>query len=221
MRTHTGEDLFRKAASVLAGAVKRVMEQKGRCTLGIVGGRSIPGLLTAFEEQAPDVNGMIDVFWLDERVGKEKNYTGALEHLKRLSGTLTLQWHPFVSMDKQGVFEEISDAEERLGELGMGFDVVVLSAGEDGHVCSLFPHHPALTVNEKHWVFVENAPKPPPLRVTVTVPLLLTARYGLLFFMGGKRDAYAAFTGDRTPVEECPARFCMNLPELDVFVDLE
>ena len=47
----------------------------------------------------------------------------------------------------------------------------VLGVGEDGHVCSLFPGHRAL--NELvDWIVVEPAsPKPPPVRLTMTLPI--------------------------------------------------
>jgi 6-phosphogluconolactonase len=47
------------------------------------------------------------------------------------------------------------------------FDVLMLGIGEDGHVASLFPGHPAL-YDERPVVAVHGSPKPPPTRLTLT-----------------------------------------------------
>lgn len=70
-------------------------------------------------------------------------------------------------------------------------DVVLLGAGEDGHTASLFPGHPELQA--QGWaVGVRNAPKPPPDRVSLTLPALQGARQVIVLATGaGKADAVA------------------------------
>ena len=52
---------------------------------------------------------------------------------------------------------------------------LMLGIGPDGHVASLFPGLPAL-YDERPVVAVRGAPKPPPTRLTLTLPAIQAAR---------------------------------------------
>lgn len=55
------------------------------------------------------------------------------------------------------------------------FDLLLLGVGPDGHVASLFPERPEL-YDERATASVRHSPKPPPTRVTMTMPTLRSAR---------------------------------------------
>jgi 6-phosphogluconolactonase len=70
-------------------------------------------------------------------------------------------------------------------------DLALLGLGEDGHTASLFPGDRALRVTDALAVAVV-AVKPPPNRITLTLPVLRTAREVIVLAAGaGKRDAVA------------------------------
>lgn len=63
----------------------------------------------------------------------------------------------------------------RLNESRYTHDLLLLGLGEDGHVASLFPGSAALE-EQTHNVLPVIGPKPPPQRLTMTLPLINTAR---------------------------------------------
>ncbi|KQQ11069.1 MULTISPECIES: 6-phosphogluconolactonase [Rathayibacter] len=52
------------------------------------------------------------------------------------------------------------------------FDITFLGVGPDGHIASLFPERSAIRSTEAGVLPVRNSPKPPPERLTLTLPLI-------------------------------------------------
>jgi len=68
-------------------------------------------------------------------------------------------------------------------------DVALLGVGPDGHVCSLFPGHALLEERERSVVFVADSPKPPPARLTLTLPVVEAAGLVVVAAFGKSKAA--------------------------------
>ncbi len=85
---------------------------------------------------------------------------------------------------------------ERSGEPRYVHELLLLGVGEDGHTASLFPGSPALEETERN-VIPTLGPKPPPQRITMTLPLLNAARHVCFLVAGAdKREVVEAILAD-------------------------
>lgn len=67
------------------------------------------------------------------------------------------------------------------------FDVLLLGVGPDGHIASLFPGQPTLHESDRTAVAVHGAPKPPPTRISLTLPAIRSAREIWLVVAGAEK----------------------------------
>lgn len=151
--------------------------------VGIAGGFVATTVIPAIARAAGDTDwSHLRIWWIDERFvadgHSDRNDAEAMRNgLDALSGATTM---PMPVDTGQGV----EAARESFAQLwskemhGDRFDIVLAGMGPDGHIASLFPGHPwANTGAESSDIIsVEDSPKPPPQRLSVSMPVLLRAR---------------------------------------------
>ncbi|GAA3727277.1 6-phosphogluconolactonase [Salinactinospora qingdaonensis] len=191
---HRDADLLAKAtAARVITTLVDAQAARGHAAIALTGGTiGIAVLDQVRREPARDAVDWrrLDVWWGDERFlpsgDRERNETQAREALLDHLELDPARVHPMPAADsaadtpEQGAHryaEELRAAAERAGApTTPALDLVLLGVGPDAHVASLFPQAPALAETERTVVAVHGSPKPPPTRVTLTVPAIKAAR---------------------------------------------
>ena len=70
---------------------------------------------------------------------------------------------------------------------GGPLDLAILGIGEDGHICSLFPGHRALLVEDLRAVAIEDSPKPPARRLSLTLRYVLQTKKIWVIAIGSRK----------------------------------
>jgi 6-phosphogluconolactonase len=202
------------AATVASRLVAKIVDaqaERGFASVVLTGGR-IAGKVLHTVKDLPAASAIdwsrVDLWWGDERFlpsgDPDRNETQARAALLDALPLDPAKVHPMPASDGPDGEDAVAAAARYAGELATGgtelppFDVLMLGVGEDGHVASLFPEHPVL--NETGTTAATfNSPKPPPTRVTLTMPTIQTADEVWLIAAGSdKTDSVGrALNGDK------------------------
>jgi 6-phosphogluconolactonase len=204
------------AGVLLADAVAAVDAARGAARLAIPGGSALAALGVA-QERLAAIWPRVRLTWVDERcvpfAHAESNRGSAYRAGWLGAGRAPAHELPLF-LDSERGEDAVVRVEAGLAGIFDGtLDVLLLGLGEDGHVASLFPGGSAPP--GARVAFVASSAKPPPRRITLTRPMLATARCAILLAVGeAKRPAVERMlAGDPT----LPAS---GLPGLTVVTDL-
>jgi 6-phosphogluconolactonase len=185
-----------------------MMELTSEVHIGLPGGSSLDGWYDYILSH-PEIWRGIDVTKLrfglvDERCLPEwdrgRNDTHILEvFIWPLVEMWILQLSQFISpgdpVDAQSYEQEMTF-----------FDIALFGIGPDGHIASLFPHHPWLDMQGSRYIQIDHSPKPPEHRISLSASGVQIP-FTCLFAVGGtKKEALANFLDDSVDVTDCPAK---------------
>jgi 6-phosphogluconolactonase len=229
----TPQALGEAAAAYVSRLSAEASAERGRFMVALSGG-SLPKLLCPPLAAEP-LRSQIDwsawhVFWADERLvplnHADSNFRLARTTLFNHVGIPVAQIYPVDDSFDPAVTAEayqavLAQVFEPLPGQYPRFDLILLGMGEDGHTASLFPYHPLL--NETHrWVAaIVDSPKPPPERITLTLPVINNARHVAFVTAGaGKAKILARVLQAAAPLGKLPAQLVQpTTGELSWFVD--
>src|SRR6202012_3607618 len=156
----------------------------------------------------------VHLFWGDERYvpedDDERNEKQARAAVLDPIAIPPRQVHPMPASDGEFgtdlaaaalAYEQLLAANAEPGAQVPEFDVHLLGMGPEGHINSLFPDTAAVLETTHSVVAVHDSPKPPPLRITLTLPAIQRSREVWLLVAGAsKAEAAAAALGGADPV---------------------
>ncbi|WP_026818513.1 6-phosphogluconolactonase [Arthrobacter castelli] len=184
VRIHSNYDALAAAgADRLIERLAAAQQQRGEATAVLTGGNIGISILAAVAEaeNRDTVDwSRVNVWWGDERFlpasSPDRNAVQAEEALLRHVDINRGRVHPFGSADE---FDDVHAAAAayaaELAQDSAPFDVLLLGVGPDAHIASLFPDMDGVLARGRSTVGVENAPKPPPQRMSLTLEAIQSA----------------------------------------------
>ena len=206
--------LARAAAERFVAVVVDAQKTRGSASVVLTGGGTGVATLKAVKDLGGDIDwSAVDVFFGDERFlpegDSERNYVQAKDALLDHVGVDEARVHVMAPSDSPLGDDVDAAAVAYLqavaafgGTDGPVFDVHLLGMGPDSHINSLFPHSDAVREDSSLVLAVTDSPKPPPVRITLTLPAVNRSRHVWFLVSGeGKADAVAACVGGADPIE--------------------
>ncbi|MDQ6659327.1 MAG: 6-phosphogluconolactonase [Actinomycetota bacterium] len=196
---HPTADLLAAAAAArLIGKLLDVQAAGRIPTIALTGGGA--GIATLSQLNASAARDAVDwssveIYWGDERfvptADPDRNAGQAraalLEHVP-LDPTKV---HEMAASDGEFGDDVDAAAAAYVTTLPATFDLVLLGMGPEGHAASVFPHSPALT-DLRPVVAVRNCSKPPPTRISLTLPTIRTAEEVWMLVAGVEKSGAVA-----------------------------
>jgi 6-phosphogluconolactonase len=209
-RCDDAEAVAARAAEVMAAAIDGARTIRGAAHVALSGG----SIARAYELVGPKLPDWRDVhlWYADERCvpldDDESNHRLATAHLDAPDAT----WHPVPT--QLGCDEAAAAYAQEIADVTL--DVAVNGLGPDGHTASLFPGFPQVQADGV-CVAVHGAPKPPPDRVTLTLPKL-NASHRILLVVAGAAKAPLLARVLAGPDPEVPASL-LDRERLEIVAD--
>ncbi|HEU5409485.1 MAG TPA: 6-phosphogluconolactonase [Candidatus Acidoferrales bacterium] len=220
-------DLDKLSHAVIQECVRVATEAagaRGKCLIALSGGRTPE---RAFKIWAAEYREKMPwdkthFFFGDERFVPESdeksNYRMAFRALFENAPVPPENIHPIVTNfatadDAARAYEKV--LREYIPDSGPSFDVLFLGLGVEGHTASLFPESPALR-EEKRWAMGVRVPAEPPVRITLTFPVLRRARQTFFLVAGEDKTEIVAKLRRGAPEEIANLPVAMLKPEGEV-----
>lgn len=206
--------LVTAAGDRLVGAITAAVDSRGVAHIVLTGGGTGIKLLKHLGDH--DIEwSKVHLYWGDERYvpadDDDRNEKQAREALLDHIEIPAANVHAMPASDGEFgadidaaalAYEQVLAANAQHGEPTPDFDVHLLGMGGEGHVNSLFPHTAAVREEVRLVVGVTDSPKPPPRRITLTLPAVQRSREVWLVVAGQeKADAAAEAIGGAAAVD--------------------
>lgn len=197
LRVHPDAETAAQAArTLLAAEIAGALAARGVAHLALAGGSTPKRTFELLGEDREVSWSGVELWMGDERVVGDDDPDSNLRMIREALGspaTEAATWHRVeTELGPAGAAEaygrELVERALPTDATVPVLDVALQGIGPDGHTASLFPHHPALRITDEVCVPILDSPKPPPERVTLTVPVIKASRR-IVFLITGEGKA--------------------------------
>lgn len=226
------------AASVAARFLTKtidILDDLGEANIALTGGTMGIAVLTAINSSpARDAIdwSKVHFWWGDERFversSPDRNERQAREALLDHIAVPPENLHPFpASDDIPDIAEAVRVSAAELaafaaeGQLSPRFDITFLGVGPDGHIASLFPDRPGIRETQASVIAEQESPKPPPLRLSLTRPVLNASDRIWLVLAGSDKASALGLALAGASYTEVPVAGAKGRKRTVFFVDQE
>ncbi|MBW8864802.1 MAG: 6-phosphogluconolactonase [Verrucomicrobia bacterium] len=227
----TADELARAAASAWLDEIAAANRVGKTHCVALSGGRITQKFFTSAVEQNKTRAvsfAKVHFFWADERCvppsSPDSNFKMADELLFSPLKISAQNIHRLRGEDAPSAAAKSAGEEfGRIVSLGAdsrpSLDLIFLGMGEDGHIASLFPNASAKILDSAaSFLVVENSPKPPPTRISLSYAAIAAARQVWTLVSGTGKEA--AFRESLQPDGRTPLARVIRSRPVKIFSDL-
>jgi 6-phosphogluconolactonase len=213
------DDPVRETGRLIAAAIAARDRESGGARFAISGGSAAQALQYVLPAVPDEVWRRVSLTWVDERrvpldsadSNRGEAYRKGWLDKNRPPGLELPLW-----LDDETPARAVRRVTDTLEDrFKSKLDITLLGMGEDGHIASLFPGHPARFAKGPVTT-LDDSPKPPPQRITLTYEILRTSRAQFLLAMGEAKRAALKRVISGDPLAPANA-----LPELTIITNLD
>lgn len=189
------EDLHTRINDLVTRAANdAIARDDGLFRIGVSGGSMVDVLAKCLQKITTDWSRW-RIFFCDERVVKlDDEHSNLALYRSNFIGKVPITEEQFIRIDPELSAENAAmDYIKKISSFFPPdrfprFDCLLLGVGPDGHTCSLFPGDTRALDEINMWVtWVTDAPKPPPCRISLTLPVINNARLCVFIATGASK----------------------------------
>ncbi len=204
--------------------INNIISTEKNIVIGLSGGKSslffFNSLMKYKKDLAPKYWRKLYFFWVDERLvsplDKESNFGLANQNFltKMLKNKLIIpkNIHRFQG-ETSNIKKELYKYSKEIIALKrrLEFDILLLGVGWDGHIASIFPGRTIVNNEFNGYFHIEDSPKPPPNRISISPESIKSSKIIYLFFLGDeKKNAFEKFNDLTIDSSELPAKLVLE-----------
>ncbi len=225
------DELARAAAGAWLDEIEAANRAGKKHCVALSGGRITQKFFAATVEQARTRAvsfECVHFFWADERcvppTDPDSNFKMANELLFAPLNIAAEKIHRLRGEDSPSAAVKFAEAELcRIAPQNQNhqpiLDLILLGMGEDGHIASLFPNAAVKILDiSAPFLVVENSPKPPPTRISLSYKMIFAAKNVWILVSGAGKES--ALRESLSPCGRTPMARVLQSRPVKIFSDL-